>query len=72
MQVLRPHKYEVWYSSIVDNLLLTGSDDCSFMAHDLRSLGSKVFSQSKQHTAGVTFIDKHPYLSKCIISGSYD
>lgn len=58
---LHPHKYEVWYSSILDDVILSGSDDSSFVAHDLRSPSTRVFSQSKQHSAGVTFIDQHPF-----------
>lgn len=49
------HKYEIWYTCIVDDTVYSASDDCSFKGFDLRSAASTV-NNAKHHTAGVTFI----------------
>jgi WD40 repeat protein len=65
---LDAHKYEVWSTQIHDGIFYSGADDNCFKAFDLS--GNLVFSQSKGHTAGVTYISSLD--DNLVMTGSYD
>ena len=55
MHFIPAHKYEIWYTCIVGDIVYSASDDCSFRGFDLRS-AEPTLNNTKHHTAGVTFI----------------
>lgn len=57
--------------------LLSGGDDCKFRLWDLRTVDDSggdnaPIAVNKQHTAGVTSAQWHPYNSNVFVTGSYD
>lgn len=64
------HEFEVWNCALEGALLYSGSDDCSFKLHDVKSQ-TLVQANSKYHQAGVTFIKPLPG-GQHFMTGSYD
>ena len=83
----RAHSLETWAvhampqndGSRANCVLFTGADDCAFKCWDVRCGGddaamdmSPIFSNSKEHTAGVTCISVSPHETHHVATGSYD
>jgi len=76
LQEYDAHSFEIWYTSLSardSNLIYTASDDSAFKCFDKRVPSMHVFANTKQHTAGVTFVKQMKELGEhALVTGSYD
>ncbi|CDU15910.1 diphthine methyltransferase, putative [Plasmodium yoelii] len=68
----KAHEYHVWSCAFAgdENIITTGSDDCSFKIWDMRSKNCSQ-KNNRSHSQGVTVV-KFESLSKTLYTGSYD
>ncbi|KAG0693499.1 Diphthine methyltransferase [Chionoecetes opilio] len=70
------HEYEAWITGFNywnKNILYTGGDDGKFRCFDTREApAAPVFTNRRQHTAGVTSIHGGTKSEHTVVSGSYD
>ncbi|VTZ66252.1 diphthine methyltransferase, putative [Plasmodium chabaudi chabaudi] len=68
----KAHEYHVWSCAFTgsENIITTGSDDCSFKIWDMRSKNCSQ-KNNRSHSQGVTVVKFEP-LSGTLYTGSYD
>ncbi|CRH01054.1 conserved protein, unknown function [Plasmodium relictum] len=68
----KAHEYHVWSCTFNgnENIITTGSDDCSFIVWDLRT-NNFVQKNKKSHSQGVTSV-KFENFNQLLYTGSYD
>ncbi|KAH0542097.1 hypothetical protein FGG08_003477 [Glutinoglossum americanum] len=78
LHTLPAHALEAWtlaFSSVAENLY-SGGDDCSLTRYHLgpggQDLPTKLWSDRRSHTAGVTAILPFPLDEQILLTGSYD
>mmetsp|Transcript_29785 Transcript_29785/g.41130 ORF Transcript_29785/g.41130 Transcript_29785/m.41130 type:complete len:380 (-) Transcript_29785:89-1228(-) len=83
MLLPQAHQLEIWniaFHRYQSMLLLSGADDCCFKGWDLRLGGGEgadpvlegLFSNRREHGAGVCCISPSPWQEHVILTGSYD
>ncbi|CAI7721552.1 diphthine methyltransferase, putative [Plasmodium vivax] len=72
-QLWKAHEFHVWTCTFngSENVVTTGSDDCSFAIWDLRTMAAPSARNTKSHSQGVTAV-KFDSFSQQLYTASYD
>lgn len=70
----KAHGFEAWVAAFSRSgaIVMSGGDDCVFRGVDAREPTTSVFSNSREHTAGVCTISASPHDDNLVVTGCYD